>query len=121
MHKALLNVPNTLYYENRIKSEYVPPFLKRFMYAFSPFLFIDVPNGTQKLKGTSFYNDAEVKVINQLKDFCLQKFEESVQRYEEDKRDFSMKFTKSSIYVITPYNAQRNLIAEDFSEQEMAD
>lgn len=32
-----------------------------------------------------------------------------------------MKFTKSSIYVITPYNAQKNVIAEDFSEQGMED
>ena len=32
-----------------------------------------------------------------------------------------MKFTKSSIYVITPYNAQKNAIAECFSDQDMDD
>ena len=32
-----------------------------------------------------------------------------------------MKFTKSSIYVITPYNAQKNAIAECFSDQGMDD
>lgn len=64
MHPALLKVPNTLYYNHMIKSEYKVDPQKRFMFAASPFLFIDVPQGTETLKGTSFYNNAEAKVIN---------------------------------------------------------
>ena len=32
-----------------------------------------------------------------------------------------MKFTKNSMYVITPYNAQKNAIAEYFADQEIDD
>jgi len=32
-----------------------------------------------------------------------------------------MKFTKNSMYVITPYNAQKNAIAEYFAESEIDD
>ena len=32
-----------------------------------------------------------------------------------------MKFTKSSIYVITPYNAQKNAIAECFADEGIED
>jgi len=32
-----------------------------------------------------------------------------------------MKFTKNSMYVITPYNAQKNAIAEYFAESETDD
>jgi len=32
-----------------------------------------------------------------------------------------MKFTKNDIYVITPYNAQRNAIAEYFADDEIED
>ena len=71
MHEALMAVPNTLFYNNRIRCGYQKHLHKQFMYSDSPFLFIDVPHGVEMLKGTSFYNDAEVEVVNQLKDFCL--------------------------------------------------
>lgn len=32
-----------------------------------------------------------------------------------------MKFTKNSIYVITPYNAQKNAIAEHFADDDTDD
>ena len=69
-------------------------------------MFIDVKNGKEQLKGTSYYNAEEAKVITKLKDFCLDQF----------KRIPQCKFTKDSIYVITPYNAQVNMIAENFSK-----
>lgn len=47
---------------------------KRFMFSESPFLFIDVPNGVEKKKGTSFCNMKEVDVIVKLKDYCLKIF-----------------------------------------------
>ena len=49
-------VPNLLFYENKILCGYRPNFDKRFMFSDRPFLFIDVPTGIEKLKGTSFYN-----------------------------------------------------------------
>ena len=63
MHTSLMDVPNLLFYNNRIKSGYVPNPDKNFMFSDSPFLFINVPEGKEELKGTSFYNMAEVDVI----------------------------------------------------------
>ena len=40
---------------------------------------------------------------------------------EKDSRVPIQKFTKNSIYVITPYNAQKNAIAECFLDDEVDD
>ena len=111
MHESLMMVPNELFYSNRIRCGYVPNEQKKFMLSDSPFLFIDVPSGVEKLKGTSFYNMEEVSVIEELKTICLNAF----------KKISGCKFTKNSMYVITPYNAQRNAIAECFSEDQTDD
>ena len=95
MHEALMQVPNMLFYENKIKSGYTPSADRKFMNSDAPFLFIDVPKGKEKLKGTSYCNMAEVDVINKLKRKCLEQFQQTP----------NCKFSKSSIYVITPYNA----------------
>ena len=50
---------------------------KRFMLSDSPFLFIDVPNGAEKLKGTSFCNMTEADVIVGLRNYCLEVFAET--------------------------------------------
>ena len=56
-----------------------------------------------------------------LKDYCLELFEETqVQHKQNPERDL-MKFNKNSIYVITPYNAQKNAIAEYFSDSDTDD
>jgi hypothetical protein len=60
-------------------------------------------------------------VINSLKNFCLKQFSSSLERYETNKDVPIMKFTKSSIYVITPYNAQKNAIAECFADEGIED
>ena len=60
MHKSLMEVPNLLFYNNMICCGYQPNPLKKFMYSDTPFLFIDVPDGQETLKGTSFYNMEEV-------------------------------------------------------------
>ena len=74
MHESLMAVPNLLFYENKIRCGYQPNPDKRFMYSESPFLFIDVPNGTESIRGTSFYNLKEVEVIVGLKQYCLKIF-----------------------------------------------
>ena len=111
MHEALMQVPNLLFYNNKIKCGYVSNPWKKFMNSNAPFLFIDVPGGQEQLKGTSFCNMAEVDVITSLKDLCLQVFRQVPH----------CKFTKNSMYVITPYNAQRNAIAECFSDDDTDD
>lgn len=75
MHESLMQVPNLLFYENRIKCGYMSNPWKKFMNSDSPFLFIDVPNGREQLKGTSFFNMEEVDVITRMKDICLQVFQ----------------------------------------------
>lgn len=116
-----MEVPNLLFYENRIMSGYCPNPDKRFMFSDRPFLFIDVPNGVEKLKGTSFYNMQEVDVIVGLKDYCLQIFAETRAQHKQNPEIDIMKFNKNSIYVITPYNAQKNAIAEYFSDSDTDD
>ena len=66
-----MQVPNLLFYNNLIKCGYQENPWKKFMNSSAPFLFIDVPNGREQLKGTSFFNMAEVDVINKFKDICL--------------------------------------------------
>ena len=75
------------------------------MYSDNPFLFVDVPHGWEQLKGTSFYNLQETDVIHRLTDHCLQCFNGSILAHQLDNRLPIQKFTKNSIYVITPYNA----------------
>ena len=114
-------VPNLLFYENRIKCGYTPNPLKQFMYSNSPFLFIDVPGGQESLKGTSFYNMDEVDVITQLKEYCLRIVGNSLEVASQHAELPIQKFTKNSIYVITPYNAQKNAIAECFADDGIED
>ena len=94
-----------LFYENKILCGYQPNPDKRFMFSNSPFLFVDVPNGDEALRGTSFYNKQEVDVIVGLRDYCLKKFVKTQRDRAINPRAAMMKFTKNSIYVITPYNA----------------
>ena len=121
MHRSLMEVPNLLFYENRIRCGYVPNQDRRFMFSDSPFLFIDVPHGVEAKKGTSYFNMSEVDVIVGLKDLCLEAFERSKILQKQNPTRPMMKFTKNDIYVITPYNAQKNAIAEYFAESEIDD
>ena len=73
----MMDVPNLLFYENRIRCGYKPNPDKKFMFSDSPFLFVDVPHGNEAKKGTSYYNLEEVDVIVGLKDYCLKIFEKS--------------------------------------------
>ena len=77
MHRSLMEVPNLLYYNNMIKCGYEPRDDKKFMYSNSPFLFVDVAYGHQRLRGTSFYNMEELDVIDELVEYSLEKFKES--------------------------------------------
>ena len=47
MHEALMQVPNLLFYNNKIKSGYEPNPWKKFMNSDAPFLFIDMPQGKE--------------------------------------------------------------------------
>ena len=47
MHPALMQVPNDLFYEGRIQCAYTKNANKSFLYANSPFLFIDVKDGEE--------------------------------------------------------------------------
>lgn len=105
MHKSLMDVPNLLFYQNQIKCGYRGNEDKRFMYSDSPFLFIDVPDGQEVLKGTSFYNEKERDMVSSLTTFCLKIFDQTNRLAKKDPRISLQKFTKNSIYVITPYNA----------------
>lgn len=75
------------------------------MYSDSPFLFIDVPEGRETLKGTSFYNEAEIELVSSLTTFCLKIFDQTNKLHKKHPIIPLQKFTKNSIYVITPYNA----------------
>ena len=56
MHPSLLRVPNELFYDNKIKCGYSHNEDKQFLFSDKPFLFIDVPHGSESLKGTSYVN-----------------------------------------------------------------
>ena len=104
MHSDLMKVPNTLFYDNSIQCGYSKNPEKCFLYALTPFLFIDVKDGVEKLKGTSFLNQKEVDVLSEFTQFVLDQFKEGQMLH--DQLDWPIqKFTKSSIYVITPYNS----------------
>ena len=74
MHSALMRVPNTLFYQNSIKCGYNSNPDKCFLYSKTPFLFIDVKDGTEKLKGTSFMNLKEVDVLCKFTKYVMQQF-----------------------------------------------
>lgn len=94
-----------LFYNNKIKCGYEGNPQKKFAYSDSPFLFIDVPDGEEQRKGTSFFNEEEAEVITLLTDHCIKTFRETLKRNKRDPRIPIQKFTKNSVYVITPYNA----------------
>ena len=56
MLETLMQVPNMLFYNNLIKCGYEGDIQKMFLYSSKPFLFIDVQNGQEEIKGTSFVN-----------------------------------------------------------------
>jgi len=72
MHETLMQIPNMLFYENKIRCGYVSDNQKMFLFSKKPFLFVDVPDGREKLKGTSFVNFEEVETTSAMIDFCLQ-------------------------------------------------
>lgn len=76
MHDSLMRVPNMLFYANKIKSGYVGDMQKMFLYSKRPFLFIDVKDGEEKVKGTSFANFEEANTTDALIGLCLNQFEE---------------------------------------------
>ena len=121
MHESLMAVPNLLFYNNEIQSGYMANPDKRFMFSESPFLFIDVPNGTERKKGTSFCNMQEVDIIVSLRNYCLKMFAKTQEEHKKNPASHSMKFNKNSVYVITPYNAQKNAIAEHLADDDTDD
>ena len=114
-----MQVPNMLFYDNMIKCGYVGDIAKVFLYSNTPFLFVDVKNGQEMIKGTSFFNQLEAKVINELTDVCLQQFSEVNEIHKEIPGVSEQRFQKSGIYVITPYNAQKNVIADLYAAKGM--
>ena len=52
---------------------------------------------------------------------CMRQFAECKEIHREVPGVPEQRFTKSGIYVITPYNAQKNAIADKFSEHGMED
>lgn len=76
MHESLMQVPNLLFYNNLIKCGYVPDIQKVFLYSYKPFLFVDVVNGQEQLKGTSFVNFQEVDATVDMANLCVKQFAE---------------------------------------------
>jgi hypothetical protein len=65
MHPCILNLPNSLFYENKISSGYVHKDVNFFIDKEKPLLFVNVKGKEQK-QGTSFYNQDEVDVVKDL-------------------------------------------------------
>jgi len=65
MHPCVLNLPNSLFYENKITSKYVLKETNFFIDKEKPLLIINV-NGIEQKQGTSYYNQDEVDVVYQL-------------------------------------------------------
>ena len=74
MHPELLKVPNRLFYANKIQNGYKSIEGKQFLSALSPFLFIDVKDGQEQIKGTSFINEREIDVLEDFTKLILKKF-----------------------------------------------
>ena len=47
---------------------------------------------------------------------CIRQFGETNELHKEIAGIPAQRFTRTSVYVITPYNAQKNAIAERFAE-----
>ena len=75
-----MQVPNMLFYDNKIKCGYVNDPQKIFLYSKKPFLFLDVGDGHEILKGTSFANFEEVSATVGMVDICLEQFKEAGER-----------------------------------------
>lgn len=117
-----MQVPNLLFYDNCIKCGYVGDEEKIFLYSRSPFLFVDVPNGSERVKSTSFFNLQEVEATVLMANLCIQSFRESNTHHANENGCLPLqRFTRSSLCVITPYNAQKNAIAERFAVGGMED
>ena len=118
----MLKVPNTLFYNDEIVCGYKGSEEKLFMYSRWPLLFVDVPYGRDKLKGTSFLNHAEADLVRDLTEYFLKIFSWSQERETQDQTGLPIqKFDKHSITVITPYNAQKSLIADSYSDLDIED
>ena len=76
-------------------------------------------NGEEKLKGTSFVNFQEVDATIEMFKLCTQWSTECAEIHKEIPEIPDQRFTKRSIYVITPYNAQKNAIADKLVTMEM--
>lgn len=61
LHPVLLEVPNILCYEGKIKTGYKYEEANKFLHKDKPFVFIDVKGKFTK-SGTSFYNVEEAQV-----------------------------------------------------------
>lgn len=61
LHPALLEVPNILCYDNKIKDGYYWDNKNKFLHKDHPFLFINVKGKCQK-SGTSFFNAEEAEI-----------------------------------------------------------
>lgn len=116
MHETLMQVPNRLFYDNLIKCGYVGDEQKILLFSDKPFLFVDVKDGQEKIKGTSFCNYAEVEATIGMQNLCCAAFDEAKKLHSEVPIIPEQRFTRNSIYVITPYNAQKNLIADRLAE-----
>lgn len=116
-----MKVPNLLFYDNLIKCGYVSDIQKVFLYSNKPFLFVDVTNGQEQLKGTSFVNFQEVDATVDMANLCVRQFSEVKELNEEISAVAEQRFTRNSIFVITPYNAQKNAIADRFVETNTQD
>ena len=114
-----MQVPNMLFYNNQIKCGYVGDIAKVFLYSRTPFLFVDVKDGQETMEGTSFFNQLEAQVINELTDICLEQFSEINEINKQIPGVSEQRFQKSGIYVITPYNAQKNAIADFYAAKGM--
>ena len=66
-----MSVPNSLFYDNKIKCGYQPDPQKVFLFSKRPFLFINVGHGKEKMKGTSFANFEEVETVVNMVDLCV--------------------------------------------------
>ena len=105
MHESLMQVPNMLFYDNLIKCGYTGDIHKMYLYSKRPFLFVNVTNGQEKLKGTSFANFEEVQACVDMANLSISMFKESNEMHKEAEQIPEQRFQRSDIYIITPYNA----------------
>jgi len=65
MHEALVEIPNTLFYQNQIQTAYKYSVSNFFISRHSPLLFVNL-KGPEKAAGTSRYNAREAAAVAQL-------------------------------------------------------